>query len=128
MIKEFLDPRWRLNNLYTIVNKQGVQSKFAENNIQKIVNDSPAKRKIILKARQFGISTNELLKLYDYTIWNENVTTAILAHENDAIKKLFRIIKRAHDFSDDKIKPRLDRGQGSKYELFFPLFVRIALM
>jgi hypothetical protein len=114
------DPLWRLNNLYSIVDKKSNEVGFIENVIQAKVNQSKAKKKIILKARQFGISTNEILKNFDHVCWNKNVTSCILAHEKDSITKLFRIVRRAHDFMHPQLRPDLDRGEGSKYEFYFP--------
>jgi len=119
-IQKLSDPRWRLNHLYSIVDKNSEKILFQENVVQARINDCTYKRKNILKARQFGVSTNEILKQFDFTIWNKNKTCAILAHEQDSIKKLFRIVARAYDFLDDDVKPELDRGGGSKYEYFFP--------
>lgn len=114
------DPIWRLNNLYCIVDKDANKIHFTPNEIQKIINRSKAKRKIVLKSRQFGVSTNELIKLLDWTMFTENATAGILAHDQDAIRKLFRIVRRAYEFMPDPLKPRLDRGGGSMYEMFFP--------
>jgi hypothetical protein len=114
------DPLWRLENLYSIVNKDGQKVPYTPNPIQDIINNNPALRKIILKARQFGISTNELIKLLDWTIFTENATAGIIAHEQDAIEKLFRIVRRAYDFLPEQIRPHLDRGGGSKYQMYFP--------
>jgi len=114
------DPRWRLNHIYPITTKSGDLSIFKENSIQKYLNDNDEDRKMILKARQFGISTNELLKCLDYAIFNKNKNVCILAHENDAIKKLFSIIKRAIKYMDPAFRPVIDRGGGSKYEIQFP--------
>lgn len=75
---------------------------------------------MILKPRQIGSTTNEVIKLLDYTIYHRNVVTCIMAHEADAIKKIFRIAKRAYKAMTDSIKPELDRGGGSKYEMVFP--------
>src|SRR3990167_2396196 len=113
------DKVWRLNNLYKIKNKKYNLVYFQQNKIQRILND-PAKRKIILKARQFGISTNEIISCYDDAIWNDNYVSCILAHENDGIKKLFEIVRRAHESLNESIRPDLDRGGGSKYEFKFP--------
>lgn len=114
------DREWRLSNLYYIVDKQGNKTLFKPNPIQAIVNKSNSKRKMILKARQFGISTNELIKMLDFVMFNRNVTACVLAHEQDGIKKLFQIIRRAYDFCDPEIKPEIDRGGGSMYEMYFP--------
>ena len=115
-----LDAQWRLNNCYYIVNKQGRKIKFKQNSTQKTIAIDKSNKKRILKSRQMGVSTGELLRMLDYILFNKNKTAVILAHEQDAIKKLFRIVKRAYDFMDERIKPVLDRGGGSKYELFFP--------
>lgn len=115
-----LDKDWRLRNLYFIIDKDGRKILFAQNKIQEIINKNKANRKIILKARQFGISTNEIIKQFDFVCFSRNKTACILAHENDAIEKLFRIPKRAYEFMDGRIKPRLDRGGGSKFEMYFP--------
>jgi hypothetical protein len=85
-----------------------------------MINEVETGRDIYLKARQFGISTNEILKQFDYTIWNKNVTACILADEQDSIKRLFQIVLRAYNFLPDKLRPQIARGGGSKYELFFP--------
>lgn len=111
---------WRLSNLYYIVNKQGQQTLFKPNNIQQILNQSTSKRKMILKARQFGVSTNELIKMLDFVMFNRNSTACVLAHEQDGIKKLFRIIRRAYEFFDPSFRPVLAKGGGSLYELYFP--------
>lgn len=117
---DILSRTWRLNNLYYIVDKSGEKVRFKKNNIQRMIDADTSQRKAILKARQFGVSTNELINLLDGTIFRRNVTSCILAHEQDSIKKLFRIVRRAYEFLPDKLKPELDRGGGSKYEMYFP--------
>lgn len=114
------NPIWRLNNLYSVVNKSGQKVKFKQNSIQRRLNDYTQKRRRILKARQLGISTNELLKMLDFVLFNRNKTACILAHEQDSIQKLFRIVRRAYDFMPDKLKPAIDRGGGSQYSMYFP--------
>lgn len=113
-------PIWRLNNLYKVINKSGQKVTFQQNAVQKMLNDFPQKRKRILKARQMGISTNELLRMLDFVLFNRNKTATIIAHEQDSIQKLFRIVRRAYEFMPDNLKPRLDKGGGSQYAMFFP--------
>jgi len=120
IIAKLKDPSWRISHLYKIVTKDGRLKTFKPNYIQDHLNKNDSQKKIILKARQFGISTNEILKCLDYCIWNRNRTVVILAHEHDAIKKLFRIVRRAVDNMHPDIRPLLDKGGGSKYEIFFP--------
>lgn len=111
---------WRINNLYSIVDKGGTNSTFQMNNIQEKLSRVKALRKMILKSRQVGISTYELISCADFTFFNENKTVCILAHEQDGIEKLFRIVRHAYDSMPEELKPQLDRGGGSKYELYFP--------
>jgi hypothetical protein len=117
---EIKNPIWRLNNLYKVVDKSGRKVSFKQNNVQKLLNDSKEKRKRILKARQMGVSTNELLKMLDYVLFNKNKTACILAHEQDSIQKLFRIVRRAYEFIPEELKPKLDKGGGSQYAMYFP--------
>lgn len=114
------DSHWRLRNIYKITNKQKKTVLFSPNPIQETLEKSAARFEAVLKARQFGISTYYLLKKLDKTMFNENQTTCILAHEQDAIKKLFRIIRFAYDHLPKGVAPRLAKGGGSIYELYFP--------
>lgn len=120
LARKILDPAWRVEHLYKIVDKQGQRVTFKRNPIQKLVHASRARRKMILKARQFGISTDGLITKFDATIFRPNTTCAILAHDKDAIEKLFRIPMLAYKYMPEDIKPRIDRGGGSKHEMFFP--------
>ena len=118
--QKLIDPNWRLENLYYIVDKKGRRILFKPNGPQRLASKYTQKRKRYLKSRQLGISTYELLKLFDLTVFTPNITTCILAHEQDAIEKLFRIPRRAYDYMHPIIKPEIDRGGGSKYEMYFP--------
>src|SRR3990167_312680 len=120
LFKNLKDARWRLNNLYTIVDKKSNRIKFKENYVQKLLNDSDSKRKLILKARQHGVTTGEVLKQNDKVMFTRNFTACILAHEDDGIAKIFNTPRNAYKGMPDNLKPRLDRGGGSKYEMFFP--------
>ena len=53
-------------------------------------------------------------------MFNHNARTCIIAHEQDAIRKLFSIVRNAYEFLPDYIKPSIDRGGGSQYEIRFP--------
>jgi hypothetical protein len=117
---DIANEQWRLNNLYHIVDKDGRTIKFKENKFQALVNQDPSRYKAILKARQIGFSTGCILKMLDRTMFNRNQTSMIMAHENDSIIKLFRIVTRAYKFMDERYKPVLERGGGAKNELYFP--------
>lgn len=111
---------WRLRNLYKIVDKHGQKIKLVPNTVQELINKSTSKRKIILKARQFGVSTNELIKMLDFVCFKRNMTACIIAHESDAIAKLFRIVRLAYENIPEEVRPELSKGGGSMYELYFP--------
>lgn len=120
-LKKYIANReWRLSNLYKIVDKHGQKINLVPNIIQKKINQCPSNRKMILKARQFGVSTNELIKMLDFVCFRKNMTACIIAHENDAIAKLFRIVRHAYENMPELIRPDPGKGGGSMYELFFP--------
>lgn len=119
---DLLDHEWRVRNLYYIVDKQKSQVPYQLNPIQKKLAElrKSHKRINILKARQFGISTDSLIRLLDYTMFNRNETNVILAHDRGTLEKLFSIIRNAYNCLPEGIRPVLDRGGGSKYEFRFP--------
>src|SRR3990167_10761342 len=123
-LKCFESKAWRMRHLYHIVDKQSKIRLYKRNPIQEIIASETAKRKMVLKARQFGVSTEGILDIFDAICFNKNKTACILSHEKDSIEKLFRIVRRAYNTMDPRIQPDLDKGGGSKYELFFPLLDR----
>jgi hypothetical protein len=112
--------QWRLDRAYSIINKSGQRVWFRKNFVQRKIDQDQSKRKMILKARQFGVSTDGIIRMMDHTLYTPNYTACIIAHEQDSIKKLFRIAKRAYQFLSPEMKPEIDRGGGSKYEMYFP--------
>ena len=80
-LKKYIANReWRLSNLYKIVDKHGQKINLVPNIIQKKINQCHSNRKMILKARQFGVSTNELIKMLDFVCFRKNMTACIIAH------------------------------------------------
>ncbi len=114
------DKDWRLRHLYHIVNKESQKVLFKPNFAQDAIRNSPNNRKLILKSRQIGVTTGEVINALDTTMFTENFNTVIMAHEDKVIEKIFRIPRRAFDELDPRIQPRLDRGGGSKYAMSFP--------
>lgn len=117
-LEQIQSARWRLNNVYSVVSKDRKVVPFRENIVQKAINDSKAPLKMILKARQFGVSTNELLKQLDYAIWTPQARAMIIAHEDDSIQKLFNIVRGAYERLPDALKQPLIGG-GSQYSMKF---------
>lgn len=106
-------------NLYKIATKsQGLQL-LNENAIQSRIRLDKNRRKMILKARQFGVSTGCILDFFDDVCFSNNLTCVILAHEKGALERLFRIVLTAYENLPPEFRPIVDRGGGSKHELFF---------
>lgn len=104
--------RWRLQHLYRIRGTSaGEKIQFKPKPAQLRI----AKwfglwdRFLVLKARQVGISTLFLLWHLDATLFLPNTTTCILAHKQDSLRKLFRIIKIAYQSCPDRVL--LENGQ-----------------
>lgn len=80
----------RVRNLYKIKNKLAQKAEFFQPNwAQERVLTDPAKRKLILKCRQVGMSTLSAVRALDLALWEPNVSTGIMAHKQDAVKALF---------------------------------------
>lgn len=62
-------------------------------------------RIIILKARQMGLSTAVEAIIYWWTTTHQNITSAIIAHEDVASKNLYNMFKRYYDNSNPLFKP-----------------------
>jgi len=124
--KKLSSKLWRLNNLYHIIDKSGVDRIFQFNDEQYQIwkqcfkNDVLIINPNILKARQLGISTFFILNYFDDCIFNKNLNVYIQSHEQKSIEKLFRIVKYAYEKLPQDCRPSLDRGGGSKFEYFFP--------
>lgn len=119
-----LDPRlkskwWRMNNLYKIRDKRGNLVTFKPNKVQLMLTVATGGllRWLILKARQMGVTTFYCIDLLDDALWIPGRTCAILAHERDALTKIFRIVKRAYDNLPEDIKP-ITRSDTTNQYLF----------
>jgi hypothetical protein len=119
-LADLKNPRWRLENLYKIKTKKAEMVRFKLNPVQEAIEQISSRYKMILKARQFGVTTYSVIKLFDKTIWNPNRTACILAHEQDALEEIFLIVKTAYNSMPPKLRPVVARGGGSKYEMTFP--------
>lgn len=105
MITEKLDadllltsPKYRLNNLYNIIDVNGNNIKFKLNHVQENVLDNIHNRNLILKARQLGMSTFAVLYLIDQAIWNPNTSAGIVSYSLEHAQHIFkRIIGHAID-------------------------------
>lgn len=87
------DQLWRLNNLYTIENKQGQIVRFQPNEAQLEFYHAFWYLNVILKARQLGFSTMIAVLWLDISLFNSTTRCGIVdATIDDAKKKLRKII------------------------------------
>lgn len=86
---------WRLNNLYTIVNKHGKQVRFRMNLSQHKVYAASLRhsRLIILKSRQQGISTLWLVSFFDDACTVRNYSIGLMAQGQDEASTLLGRVK-----------------------------------
>ncbi len=96
--------KWRINNLYYIVDKQGRKIKFNLNWAQESLYDNMWYCNVILKARQLGISTFICLLFLDRCLFNSNQSAGIIAHTLEDAQQLFRRVKFAYDSLPDHLK------------------------
>ena len=81
MLELLANKIWRLNTLYTIADKQGVTRifhlNFAQLHLYRAHIIHP--RDVVLKSRQQGISTYELVDTFDEAIFKDNFTAGLMA-------------------------------------------------
>jgi len=90
---------WRLNNLYTIANKDGDLVRFSMNYSQHVVYGKSLEhpRLIILKSRQQGISTLWLVSFFDDAMIFDNFEIGLMTQGQKESRVLFRRVKRLWD-------------------------------
>jgi hypothetical protein len=84
------DPRWRLDNLYWITNKEGSRVQFKMNWAQESLMNDLHYCNLVLKARQLGFMTFIQIFMLDQCIFNPNIRAGTIAHRLDDAKTIFR--------------------------------------
>lgn len=104
LAQEYLPSKlWRLNNIYTIVNKWGKPILFRMNKSQHRVYAAALRhpRVIILKSRQQGISTLWLVSFFDDAVTMKSFSIGLMAQGSDEAATLLERTKilweRLHD-------------------------------
>lgn len=116
---KLLDPWWRLNNLYCIVDKNGTSQIFKCNWAQQEIYNSMWYCNIILKARQLGISTFVCLLFLDRCLFNSNVSAGIICATLEDASHMFKRIKFAYDCLPEQLKSLRVATVDSARELTF---------
>lgn len=117
---QFLDPRWRISNLYHIVDKAGQRVPFRPNTSQLQFLDDLHNQNIILKARQLGFTTLCCLIYLDACVFTPDTRAGVIAHKLDDAKVIFRDkIKYPYDNLPEQLRARVSAVQDSADTLTF---------
>ncbi len=115
-----ISQKWRLNNLYRIIDRNSNSIPFKLNHIQCDVLDNLHNRNLILKARQLGMSTFGVLYLLDEVLFHENIAAGIVSYSLEHAQHIFkRIIGHALDTLPKEIKSLSGIVQRSAREISF---------
>jgi len=94
----FKDKSWRVNHLYSIVDKKQKSIVFKRNEAQEHFSKNKHTRNLILKARQLGFTTYEAIDCLDDISFKPNFHVLFLAHIKEEAQRIFsRKIKYAWD-------------------------------
>jgi len=105
---KLMDKEWRMDNIYTIIDKDGNLSIFKRNRAQRHFNKNKWYRNIILKSRQLGFTTYEALDTFDDILFNPNFSALMLSYD----------IPSQLDIFDKKIKFAWDRIPDAMQNLY----------
>jgi len=113
------NPYWRINNLYTIIDKEGRKIPFKLNWAQDRLYRSMWYCNVVLKARQLGISTFVGILFLDRCLFNSNCSAGIVCHTREDSEIFFRRIKFGYDNLPDVLKSERAANLDSARELSF---------
>lgn len=121
MDQRLMSKDWRMKNLYKIVDKQKRLVTFKRNEIQENLASGAWTRNIVLKSRQMGITTDACIDGLDDVLFHRNFNMVIIAHELEAVKKIFKKIKVAWDEFPKSLKAIIgfEASTDNKNELSF---------
>ncbi len=117
-VDQFSDWRWRLNNLYRIVDKEGSVSRFEMNWAQSTLFDEMHYMNVILKARQLGFTTFIQVFMLDACVFNTDIRAGTIAHTLGDAQIIFRDkVKYPYDSLPDGIRQAVPVMQSNSTEL-----------
>lgn len=116
--EQFLDWRWRLNNLYWITDKEGKRTRFELNWAQSLLFDGMSYMNVVLKARQLGFTTFIQIFMLDQCVFNSNIRGGTIAHTLPDAEIIFRDkIKFPYDNLPDQLKAAVPIVKSNTTEL-----------
>ncbi len=111
LIADYLPSKlWRMNNLYTIIDKSGERIPFEMNMSQHRIYAASLihTRLIILKSRQQGISTFWLIYFFDDAMFEQDLNIGLMAQGKEEAATLLERVKLAWDTLTPSIKEFLN--------------------
>lgn len=115
------DKDWRMANLYYIRDKRGKVVLFRRNAEQVTLRKSPHKRKLVVKARQLGITTDEAIDKLDNCLFQSNYIAGIICDTVPNAEKIFKFkVKFAFDLLPAWLKQVREPNTDKAGELSFP--------
>jgi len=114
----FSDWRWRLNNLYYIIDKNGQRVRFQMNWAQESLFTDMHYMNAILKARQLGFTTFIQIFMLDAAVFNRDIRCGTIAHTLGDAQVIFRDkVKYPYDELPDAIKSAVPIRHSNATEL-----------
>jgi len=99
------NPKWRLNNLYKILDEKGDIVDFRMNDVQERLYDSIHGMDTVLKARQLGMTSLIQLIMLDACVFKPNVRAGVIAHNQEDARSFFRDkVKLPYDHLPEALK------------------------
>lgn len=125
---------WRLNNIYTVIDKSGTPVRFRMNYAQHVVyaRSRQHPRVIILKSRQQGISTLWLVSFFDDGLFESYLNIGMMAQGVDEASTLLERTKFLWDKLDPAIKNFLrvennkDNAKSYSFSNHSNIFIRVS--
>jgi hypothetical protein len=111
--RNFRDPMWRLRNLYTIKNKDGLAIPFRPNWAQEDFLAEMWFLNLVLKSRQIGFTTVIVLFMLDAILFNPNLNARVIADSDAKAKEIFDDKVR---FAYDNLPSGLQAAQWTEVE------------
>lgn len=113
LVDHFVDPMWRLHNLYFIKDRDANKIKFVPNWAQDDFLLSMWYLNLVLKSRQIGFTTVIDLFMLDAVMWNPNVNARVIADTDGKAKEIFDDKVR---FAYDNLPMGLQQAQSTEVE------------
>lgn len=111
------DKEWRVEHLYSIVDKNLHKVVFKKNKAQRDFDKKKHTRNIILKSRRLGFTTYEAIDNLDDTLFTRNFSSLFMAHtQNDAIEIFDKKVDAAWKNFDPELAKlwRVDNSASNK--------------